>query len=276
VQVSFLFWNLQRRGLQVEIAVLALQHDVSVLILAECKIDPSALLLELASVGLREFTYQPSVAGEDGDIRMFSRVPECELRSLYDDPNNHIAARRMVFARTRDLLLVVVHSQSKQNWSEDDQTQGAIRLARRIAELEVENGHRRTLLVGDLNMNPFEKGVIGSEGLHAVMTKGLASPEFRVVDAEERHFFYNPMWRFFGERADGPPGTHFYPAAGKPVAFFWNMFDQVMLRPQLMNALVVVKIIDRIGNEALLDNRGLPRRDIGSDHLPLFFVLNLD
>ncbi len=91
--------------------------------------------------------------------------------------------------------------------------------------------------------------------------------------AKTAHSSYNPMWRFFGERADGPPGTHFYAAGGKPIAYFWNMFDQVLVRPDLIDALVEVAIIDRIGGTSLLNAAGQPDVGVGSDHLPLVFVL---
>ena len=39
---------------------------------------------------------------------------------------------------------------------------------------ETKAGHTRTILVGDLNVNPFEVAVVGAHGLHAVMAKQVA------------------------------------------------------------------------------------------------------
>lgn len=121
-------------------------------------------------------------------------------------------------------------------------------------------------------MNPFESGVVSSEGLHAMMTKRIARAGSRKVSGENRPFFYNPMWRFFGERPDAPPGTYYYPASGKVIAFHWNIFDQVLLRPELMDCLKDVRILDRIGPMPLLKDQ-IPVHDVGSDHLPVLFVL---
>lgn len=241
--------------------------------MAECALDAKATFAELRSVGLDGFseTFDPNPAG---DIKIFSRLPGLEIKPVYDDPNNHLMIRRMVFEGSPDILLVVMHFQSKLNWTDADQVHGVAEISRQISEEELKFFHKRTLLVGDLNMNPFENGVVGSAGLHAVMTKGVARQKSRQVNGKECHFFYNPMWRFFGERSDGPPGTFFYQASGRPIAFFWNIFDQVMVRPDLIDALQEVRIVDHAGASSLLSDRGLPDADVGSDHLPISFVLD--
>jgi hypothetical protein len=223
--VSCLFWNIRKLALRERVAQLAAQHDAQLVILAECDIDPTAMISAFSSAGLGGFVFPYSPAA-DSDIRVFLRLPGCDLQPVQDDPNNHVSIRRMVFSEMRDLLLVVVHLQSKLSWSDDDQQTFAVRLAQKIAECEKDLNHRRTVVVGDLNMNPFEKGVIGCDGLHAVMTRSIAAKQSRIVDATERHFFYNPMRRFFGERSGGPPGTYFFANSGRTHSFFWNIFDQ--------------------------------------------------
>ena len=223
MRIPFIFWNLKQLPLEARVASLAAEHQARFIILAECSIQSAEMIAALDAAALPGFTVPLGVGGDEGDIKLFSRLPDYDIRPVFDDPNNHIVIRRLVRGAGPDLLLVIVHSQSKRNWSDDDQVQGAIRLGRTIAEWEKEFQHQRTMLVGDLNMNPFEKGVVGSGGLHAVMTRRIARRGTRVVDAEERPFFYNPMWSFFGERTEGPPGTHYYPAGGKPIAYFWNI-----------------------------------------------------
>jgi len=233
------------------------------------------MVAQLDAVGMNGFTYPESPAGTRTDLRLFVRGPETMLKHLEDDPNDHMTIRRL-FPRTKNAIIVVaVHFQSKATFPEADQAQLATRLRPKIEEIEKRYGVRRTIVVGDLNMNPFELGVISSEGLHAMMTKQIARAGSRKVAGEERPFFYNPMWRFFGERGDGPPGTHYYPAGGKIIAFHWNIFDQVLVRPDLMDRLQEVRILDRIDAMPLLNDNGLPANGIGSDHLPLYFALDL-
>jgi hypothetical protein len=77
-----------------------------------------------------------------------------------------------------------------------------------VRDVEKRVGHDRTIVVGDLNMNPFDAGIVGAEGLNAVMTKQIASQGGRKVDAVRYPFFYNPMWSHFGDSTheEYPPG----------------------------------------------------------------------
>jgi len=59
------------------------------------------------------------------------------------------------------------------------------------------------------------------------------------------------------------------------VTYFWNIFDQVLLRPALMNSLDELRVLDRVDGTPLLLPQGVPDRSTGSDHLPLLFRLDL-
>jgi hypothetical protein len=125
-------------------------------------------------------------------------------------------------------------------------------------------------------MNPFEDGITGALALHAVMTRTLAERVERVVQGTRYRFFYNPMWGCFGDRTVGPPGTYYHRSA-TVIELFWHMFDQVLLRPVLMDLLHDLVILDNIGSESLLTKpSGRPSLTVGSDHLPLTFRLQLD
>ncbi len=134
--------------------------------------------------------------------------------------------------------------------------------------------HRRTILVGDLNMNPFDAGVVGAQALHAVMTRQLARREEREVMGRAYRFFYNPMWGHFGDRTSGPAGTYYHHASN-PGNLFWNMYDQVLLRPDLMDQLIELQILISDGQDDLVTKGGLPKKTDGSDHLPILFRMNL-
>ena len=75
------------------------------------------------------------------------------------------------------------------------------------------------MLVGDLNMNPFEDGLVKTTGLHSVMSKSKAKEFSRVVQGRTYPFFYNPMWNLLGDETQGPPGTYYY-SSSEHKAFF--------------------------------------------------------
>ena len=149
----------------------------------------------------------------------------------------------------------------------------ATNLAEDVIQREKERRHRRTVLVGDFNMNPFDKGIVAAGGLHAVMTRDIARKDERMVAARSYPFLYNPMWGCFGDRTEGPPGSHYF--LGKHVSYFWNLYDQVMLRPALMDSLRELRILVAEEQTSLLNAQGYPNPTVGSDHLPILFRLEL-
>jgi len=108
-----------------------------------------------------------------------------------------------------------------------------------------------------------------------VMDRRIASAGSRKVRGKDHMFFYNPMWSKFGDAGAAPPGTYFY-RDGSDVNYFWNMFDQVLVRPSLLGSLPndSVNIVTRIGDMDLLTDRGRPNSRVASDHLPIVCKLS--
>jgi hypothetical protein len=153
----------------------------------------------------------------------------------------------------------------------------AVHFGDALAAAEEAAGHARTVLVGDLNMNPYDDGVVVTRGLHAVPTRAIARREARRVKFESNVFFYNPMWRHFGERPEGHAGTYYY-SSPKARADFWNIYDQVLLRPELLPHFrdedLEVLHNDSAAGVSLL-RKGIPDHGGISDHLPILFRLQL-
>jgi hypothetical protein len=226
---TFLFWNLNRKPLQSLITTLAAQHQVDVLIFAESSIDPGVLRRYLNDPQV-EYYYAPSEKCDKIDIYLrFSReflAPVYELERL--------TIQHLKLPGAIDILLAALHFPSKLHWDDASQALSCVELAKKNRFAEQEVGHSRTILVGDLNMNPFEDGVVSANvceahalRAHAVMSRDIAMKKSRVVQGEKYPFFYNPMWSLFGDASPGPPGTFYY-SASTPKTFFWNMFDQVL------------------------------------------------
>jgi len=96
------------------------------------------------------------------------------------------------------------------------------------------------------------------------------------VDGRYHPYFYNPMWNCFGDERGGPPGT-FYRDKADPIAHFWHIYDQVLLRPLLVPRFVHkdLKILTQCGDVPLLNADGEPDKESASDHLPILFRLDL-
>jgi hypothetical protein len=171
-----------------------------------------------------------------------------------------------------------VHLPSPLHRSDEDQDETAREVAAEIRRVESDVvRHRRTLLVGDFNLNPFEHAMIKASGFHGVMSQSIAREGSRKVAGQEFPFFYNPMWGCMGEHPDRPHGTYYYRRGGQ-VCYFWNTFDQVLIRPSLLDYWSDgdLKVLTDDGEQSLLTRKTrTPNRVNGSDHLPILFRLNL-
>jgi hypothetical protein len=267
---SFLFWNLNRQPLGERVARAAAHFSADFVLLAECPMPSGQVLAKLnARSDGPEFVYPFSLGRR---IQIYTRRA---AKSVIDEFNSpRMTIRQLDLGPPPGVLLAVVHFQAKGPWDRDDQTLQSTELAADIARAEDQAGHQRTVLVGDFNMNPFDPGVIGAQALHAMMTCGLADRGDREIDGKRYRFFYNPMWGHFGDRTPGPPGTYYH-RSSKPGNYFWNMYDQVLLRPELTGLLDDLRVLDTDGEESLLTRSGLPKESDGSDHLPILFRLRL-
>jgi len=270
---SFLFWNVMNRDLRALIASAVVERDVDILLLAECGVTDDEMSIALSTATGKVY----SALSEDSDkVRIFTRLNVASWTKRQSDP---VRARMAIWSveagRPPGILLAVARLVDRRNASEGEQAMLAVELGKEIDRAEMSIGHERTLLVGDLNMNPFEDGVTGSLGLHAVMTMRIAERRARTVQGTQRKFFYNPMWGLLGDRTVGAPGTFYHRKPGV-IDVFWHMVDQVLLRPDLMASVHDLEILDHIDEVNLLTAQaGIPSRTVASDHLPLAFRLEL-
>ncbi|MFT3774801.1 MAG: hypothetical protein QM820_56350 [Minicystis sp.] len=263
-ETRFFFWNLDHRQLARHLADAAAEHNLDIILLAESS-------LSIADIGTYLPNFSIPTAFGSPRIQILTRGNPADIVPLFDDPAARLTIRRFVSDSRQEVLIAAVHYYDKSNWSDSDQLAEVANLATDIINAESRVGHSRTILVGDLNMNPFDHAVVAAKGLHGVMTRSLARKRTRTVAGREYPFFFNPMWGLLGERADDPPGTHFYSQAVH-VNYFWHTIDQVLVRPDLMDGLMDVRVLDRIGGKTLLTREGRPA---ASDHLPLYFRIDL-
>jgi hypothetical protein len=268
--LTFLFWNINRKPLSDAIANIAEQESVDILILAECAIEDSSLLKAL-NRNKSEFHFPSNL---NGRIKVFCRFQGDYLVPTFD--SGLVSIRRVALPARDEILLAAVHFPSKMYWRDRSQAMECPNLSAMIAEQEVIVGHTRTLVVGDFNMNPFEEGLVGAAGFHATMSRSVAEREQRIVQGRAYPFFYNPMWGYLGDSPDRPSGSYYYERA-EHVNYFWNTFDQVLIRPQLMDRFPrdQLKILDRAGDISLRMADGRPNHRAASDHFPLLFRLEL-
>jgi hypothetical protein len=247
------------------------RHNVDIVMLAECPEEPTEVCRLLGERTKKQFYIAPDTRKK---LQLLTSFPEDSITAVFDEFSGRLTIRRLLLNERRvDILVAVVHLPSKLYYSDEEQQFIATEIVRDINDYERRFPNARTIIVGDFNMNPFEQGIVSAMGLHAVMTRAIAEGESRTVSARDYRYFYNPMWSCFGDRSEGPAGTYYY-RKSTPISYFWNIFDQVLLRPEIMHWLKELRILDHDGSTSLLNERGRPDSVAGSDHLPLYFRLH--
>ena len=263
---KFLFWNINRRPLAGLVSDLAEAHQIDIIVLAECDTDPSTMLQALNRAPETDFHYPD--ASLCRWVTIFTRFPGEFVEPVWE--SERISIRKLTLPARKPVLLAAAHLPSKLHWTAESQAFECGELASQIVAEEQKAGHERTILVGDLNMNPFEAGIAG--GLNSVATRRIASRGTRTVQGREYRFFYNPMWSHFGDARSDTAGSYYYDG-GEHVNHYWHLFDQVLLRPELAERFDPsrLSIVKSVGDISLVTADGRPDGADISDHLPLVF-----
>jgi endonuclease/exonuclease/phosphatase (EEP) superfamily protein YafD len=265
------FWNIggktPRDGIVRLISGLQREHAADVVALAECSDGVLGSVLRALNSSGRATEFDIALTSSRVRVlirRTITRADEIGRHEYYS-----------ILKLTRDnrdeLTLAVAHMVSRLEKDaahidrELEQFAGAIRAA------EDATGHDRSLVIGDLNAHPFSDGVAAAVGLHGVMSRAVAARGGRQAAHRRYSFFFNPMWQFFGDAAAVPAGTYYREAGGDHTAYYWHLFDQVLVRPSLLPYYDVgsVCIVTSVAGTALGTAGLVPDRSIGSDHYPV-------
>lgn len=266
------FWNINKNEKAVTfVGQFAKENEIDFLILFECETNPADILLELNSSS-NSYYYYPSFSSDF--VTIFTRFSASLLRDVMDD--FRISAKEYLSPVGLNVNFIFLHYPSKLFFEEADQDAYSSEIRRFIEETEEKTKNDRTIILGDFNMNPFQKAMIQSTGLHSTFDKKIAMKGERVIKNKNYQFLYNPMWSFFGEKGKGSVNGTYYYSSATPTCYFWNIFDQVLLRPSLLDSVFdedSLNIVNSIKDTSLLNNIGSIDKKI-SDHLPIEFELN--
>ena len=202
---------------------------------------------------------------------LFSRLPKEQAVIVHDEP--HIVVSRIIPLIDPEFYIFAIHLPSQLFWAEADRNSYCYRINQIIQKVEDQSNHKRSFVIGDFNMNPFDPGIVSSEGFHAIMDQNVVEQKSRIVAGRESFFFYNPMWKVF---ANSPKGTYYYNKS-TPVNYYWHCFDQVLIRPDLLEYYSDenVQVLTKTEELNLLNQNGIPDKINISDHLPIMLTLNI-
>ena len=271
---AFMVWNVGKKNLDSLVQSLVREHKIDVLLLVEFYPAGSGSTLSTLLLGdgltRRNISERFGVFTRHGfGARMQPVTALGDRVEFWDWTPDQINHARFA----------LVHGLDRRN--NDDGTRRVFfrRIADTIGGFEATT-HRRSMVVGDFNANPFESSILSSDGLHAIGIRKNINKTRRLVrlgDVDE-DFFYNPMWRKYGQDAAMEAGaaTHYW-QNNQSSELFWHMLDQVVIRPEECDRFPEdqLRIVSTVGTVSLLSTDGSLDTTTGSDHLPVIFHWNL-
>jgi hypothetical protein len=179
---NFLLWNVQRKPLDALVLALVEEYAVDGLFLVEHPKAGSRLRESLAG---RHLTPVPCLSRFGVFFQRHFRVerPPPLGRSTRAD------FWQLTTPSGGEALFALFHGPDRRNCDNATRRMAFRSLADHIRYIERRVGHRRTVIAGDFNANPFESAVASADGLHALGVRRVRGRTSRKVHGEAVDFF---------------------------------------------------------------------------------------
>jgi hypothetical protein len=270
--LRILFWNLNKNPRTVALlSRIVHRRNIDIAIVAERSLETNDLCRALSDATQSEF--RPFLSDINKRIEFFAKPAAGVGAAIGESP--YLTLRAIQPNGSEEFILGGIHSISRLEADLLDLDEEACVASKLIRDVEALQAHRKTIVIGDFNLNPFDHGMAKVRGYFGVMSEQDARRESQQLKYNSYPLFYNPMWSRMGDESPGPPGT-FYRGRTSHLPYYWQTYDQVLVRPQILSAFdgAELEVVSTIGEVELLKN-GSPDSLIASDHLPILIGLDL-
>jgi exonuclease III len=288
--IKILSWNIHtnKKGmtplLKNVLADVVNENEIDIVILQEAfGIEVSTSLNSL--INQYDEVVAPGNIIENG-VRIFLRQNTFKFTFLERHSRNKLVLLNLKkISGIEEFNIAAVHLYSKVGNTERQQLWKNLPIIQKIKNFEDKvSNNNKTILVGDLNHNPYESNMLDPNFLNCKDSKTLIDTLIKkpVSKKTDNDYWYNPMWNLLGDYnfIDGNEritGTFFrYTIDEKPI---WNLFDGFIIRHSIMNSvdykkskiITHTKTINFLKPFTIGKDDSMIKEQI-SDHLPIMFT----
>lgn len=267
---KMLYWNLDKKDLSFEVVELVKEIPYDILFFSETSKEiRKALENQLSPLGYRMRT---KIVGRvrvalfdkynDSDITFFKKEGRFTIIIYNFDGENY--------------MVVGVHLDSPASYPDSSDRYTCAKDEYSTINVYREKYNvKKVVIIGDFNMNPYDRGMISELSFKATHCKKTAKLK------SKKEYLFNPSWKIFTNDLtvdeNKPPGTiHYVPRTKDSDVNYWHVFDQVLVSPSLYSAyLDSFDVITEWNNVKLLNEESIPDRTKYSDHLPITYTIEI-
>ena len=186
----------------------------------------------------------------------------------------HRALTLKINVNNQELILVGVHLSANPT-SNSDTRKLEIRNIMTDIESDEEfvfgDKQHSSIVIGDMNANPFDPEMINKDSFNAVLFKEIIKENNTMVFNDTQYErFYNPALDYINESEQDYGSFYYSSGIG---TLYWFCYDQVLFRKNLVDRFKKMKYLKKIGGTNLI-KKIAPNKEI-SDHLPLLVNMNI-
>ena len=266
--INIAFWNTHNND-NIDLALEEFMLENHIDIMALCEYSGNATQLSMAPLLIRKgYKVAPRIAGNENMPILYS-TESVSHKSIITDEERYSIHEFMI--REYEFIFCFVHLPSKLFGDNELQCDINARLiVSDIQEQEQREGHKRTVIIGDFNLDPYEKTILWADAFHAY--PDVTDVKRRKIQNTFFDSFYNPSWNLYGDK-ESPPGTYYYRRPG--ISPQWHIFDQVLMRHEVVPFFdkESLRIVTSTTNHSFADENGRPNKEQYSDHFPIIFSI---
>lgn len=256
--MNLLYWNLKNHNIDYLISRCLIENNIDFAIFSEFN---EKLLTDVISLVGNSYRI---VMGNFGCKRVKALI-KISIKCDVLRENARFVIYQITF-NEKTYIVCGVHLQDRRNSTSNSRKDTIRNIISYIESEERETNCDNTIIIGDLNSNPYDTEIIGFDGFNAVLFKDIIfQNEYRIHEEKRLRRFYNPILNYISEENNMYGSFYDSSHDDTPV---WHCLDQALFRKSLANSIIEIEYLRKIESKSLM-NRVKPNSMI-SDHLPLY------